>query len=406
MKKNNQTNAIIDDFSRVVDEYFSLEEFKKKLAGGKKLTIKYGVDVTAPFLHLGHAVNLWLMRRLQEAGHKVIFLIGDFTTKIGDPTGRSETRPTLTDEEISNNLKDFIKQISSILITDQPELFEVRKNSEWYGPLRLEKFLSLLSMVTHSRLISRDMFQKRIKEKKEIYMHELIYPILQGYDSVMLESDITIVGSDQLFNEMTGRFFQGKFNQEPQIIITTQITPGLDGKHKQSKSLDNYIALADLPRDKFGKIMSLPDELIIQWMQVYTDITLNQIETYRADLKKGKINPRDKKMELAKKIVERYHGRDAAKREEEWFLKTFSSGEFPIDSVTLKLSAGDYNLLELLKLCLPSESGSSLDRLIKQGAIELDNEKMIDTKTKVTLKIGTTHQVKVGKKRFFKLMAN
>jgi len=323
MAKVEEVNKIISDFERTTEEVFSLEEFKEKLKTKKQLIIKYGVDVTAPFLHLGHAVNLWMMRKLQEEGHKVIFLIGEFTTRIGDPTGRSDTRPVIPEEKIEKNAQEFIKQVSTILITDDPEVFEIRRNSEWFSKMSTAEFISLLSMVTHSRLISRDMFQKRIEEGKEIYMHELIYPILQGYDSVMLKSDLTIVGTDQLFNEMMGRFFQEKFGQEPQVIITTKITPGLDGKFKQSKSLGNYVAITDSPRDKFGKIMSLPDNLIIQWMEVYTTILLDKIEEYKIKMSSGEINPRDVKLELAKAIVERYHGREIAEKEKEWFLETF-----------------------------------------------------------------------------------
>ena len=254
---------IIDSFSRTTDEIISLSEFEKKLKSGKKLRIKFGADVTAPFLHLGHAVNFWMMRELQELGHKVIFLIGDFTTKIGDPTGKTTTRKKISQEEIESNAKNFIEQVSQILITDNEELFEVKRNSDWFDNISSGELISLLSTVTHSRLISRDMFKKRIKNNHEIHMHEMIYPIIQGYDSVELESDITIVGSDQLFNEMMGRFFQEKHGQEPQVIITSKITAGLDGVNKQSKSLNNYIAITDTAKDKFGKIMSLPDKLII-----------------------------------------------------------------------------------------------------------------------------------------------
>jgi len=404
MKKEEKENKIIFDFKRTTEEIFSLEEFKEKLKRKKQLIIKYGVDVTAPFLHLGHAVNLWMMRRLQEEGHKVVFLIGDFTTKIGDPTGRSETRPIIPEEEIEKNAQEFIKQVSTILITDDPQVFEIRRNSEWFSKMSTAEFISLLSMVTHSRLISRDMFQKRIEEGKEIYMHELIYPVLQGYDSVMLKSDLTIVGSDQLFNEMMGRFFQEKFGQEPQVIITTKITPGLDGKFKQSKSLGNYVAIADSPRDKFGKIMSLPDHLIIQWMEVYTTIPLEKIEEYKVKMKKGEINPRDVKLELAKAIVERYHGKEVAEMEKKWFLETFSQKEFPNDAPIIKIPEGEYNLLDILKFIKPEKSNSELKRLIMQGGVKIDGKKITDFKSLISCKEKEKLHLKLGKKEFYRIL--
>ena len=242
----------LDVLARTTDEIYSLEELKKKLALEKPLRIKYGVDVTAPFLHIGHAVNLWMMRYFQEHGHKVVFLIGDFTTRIGDPTGRGAARKVPTRDEIDANANHFIEQVGKVLLTD-PAVFEVRRNSEWFDKMSVAEFFPLLAMLTHARLVQRDMFQKRIREHQEIYMHEMLYPLLQGYDSYMLESDLTIVGTDQLFNELMGRFYQEKFDQPPQIVMTSKITPGTDGKEKQSKTIGNYIVgassrLRRLPR--------------------------------------------------------------------------------------------------------------------------------------------------------------
>src|SRR3989344_5937821 len=263
-------------FSRTTDEVLSLDEWKFLLSSGRQLRIKYGVDVTAPFLHIGHAVNLWLMRYLQECGHKVGFLIGDFTTRIGDPTGKSEARKEIPQKDIEKNAKDFIKQAGTVLLT-KPAVFEIRRNSEWFGKMRVEEFIKLLAQTTHAKLIQRDMFQKRIAQNQEIHMHEMVYPILQGYDSYMLKSDLTIVGSDQLFNELMGRFYQERMGQAPQVVATTKITPGLDGVEKQSKSLGNYIALSDAPQEKFGKIMSMPDTLIGPYLVIYTEIPLEEI---------------------------------------------------------------------------------------------------------------------------------
>ncbi len=400
---NTQIQKILDDFARTTDKIYTLEELKEKLASGKQLRIKYGVDVTAPFLHLGHAVNLWMMRKLQEAGHKVVFLIGDFTTRIGDPTGKSQTRPVIPQEEIEKNAREFIKQVSGILITDDPNVFEIRRNSEWFDKMPLSRFLSLLAMVTHARLISRDMFQKRIQENAEIYMHEMIYPLLQGYDSYMLESDLTIVGSDQLFNEMMGRFYQEKFGQTPQIIITTKITPGLDGKNKQSKSLNNYIAITDTPQDKFGKTMSLPDELIFQWMEVYTDIPMEKINEYQELLKTQNINPRNLKLELASEIVRRYHDDKTANESREWFLNTFSARKFPEDAPVVEFVSTKTTLLKFLKSLLPKMSNSELRRLIQGGGVEINEKKHKNPFEEMNPKQGEVLKVKAGKRKFFKV---
>ena len=370
-------DTVLTSFKRTTDEIFTLEEFKQQLSLKRPLRIKYGVDVTAPFLHIGHAVNLWMMRELQDLGHKVIFLIGDFTTRIGDPTEKSETRPVIPEEEIEQNAKEFIRQVSLILRTDA-DVFEIRRNSEWFNRMNTSHFVSLLSMVTHARLISRDMFQDRIRANREIYMHELIYPILQGYDSVMIHSDLTIVGTDQLFNEMMGRFFQERLDQPPQVIITTKITPGIDGKEKQSKSLGNYIALEDNPRDKFGKIMSIPDNLIIPYLEVYTTVPLQEVTEIQSTLEKGSINPRDAKLFLAEKIVERYHGTDIATQEREFFIKTFSEKETPMDIPETTFQEEQMEILHLVKVLLSDTSSSQCRRLIVQGAVKINGNPVRD----------------------------
>jgi tyrosyl-tRNA synthetase len=385
--------------NRTVESYFSLNELKEKLKKGKPLNIKYGVDVTAPFLHIGHAVNLWTMRYFQECGHKVIFLIGDFTTRIGDPTGKSKLRKVIPIEEIKENAKEFIKQVGRVLLTEN-QVFEVRYNGSWYDKMELSRFFSLCSMITHSRLIQRDMFQKRIKEKQEIFIHEMLYPILQGYDSVELESDLTIVGTDQLFNELVGRVYQEKFDQEPQVVMTTKITPGTDGVEKQSKSLGNYIALEDTPKDKFGKIMSLPDFLIVPYLEVYTLVPLKEIETLKKEMEKGK-NPMEAKKILAASLVERYHGKKVAEGERIWFEKAFSKREIPEDIPEIKIGK-KLDFMGVLKVCMPEESKSSIVRLLKQEAVRLNGEKVLMEKELPKVKSGDI--LKVGKRRWFKIV--
>lgn len=400
------TNKLLTDISRLVDEVISLEELKTLLNSGKKLTIKYGVDCTAPFLHLGHAVNLWVMRRFQDEGHKVVFLIGNFTSRIGDPTGKSQTRKVLTPEEIENSASEFIKQVSSVLITDNPEVFEIRRNAEWYDSMSLGDFLNLCSMTTHAKLISREMFKNRIQNDMDIHIHELLYPILQGYDSVMLNSDLTVVGSDQLFNEMMGRFYQERFGQTPQIVMTTKITKGLWGEEKQSKSIGNFVALNDTSKDKFGKIMRLDDDRIVDWMKVYTDMPLEQIAEIEKEMQDGSLNPKDAKVILAHAVVERYHGKEVANTEQKAFENTFSKKIFPSDAKVVAIASQSLEIIDLLTECFDEDmSKSQIRRLIRQGAVQLNGEKLIDESATVSLEKGE-NQLKVGKRNFFKVIVD
>jgi tyrosyl-tRNA synthetase len=399
------TEKLLDELSRTVDQAFSLKEFREKLASGKPLRIKYGADATAPFLHLGHAVNLFMMRKMQESGHKVIFLLGDFTTRIGDPTGKSESRPVLGQAEIDANAGAFLSQVGKVLITDDPELFECRRNSEWYERMGVAKFLGLLSGTTHARLIGRDMFKRRIENVSDIFMHELVYPVLQGWDSVELRSDLTIVGSDQLFNEMMGRQYQERNGQCPQVVITSKITPGLDGVNKQSKSLNNYVAIDDSPRDKFGKVMSLADGLILQWMEVYTEIALGGIKQWESRLAAGE-NPRAAKLALASAIVGRWHGPAAAREEAQWFEATFSRRSFPEDARTVTIPAGGLPWLDALSLALPEVSRSELRRLIKAGAVRTEELGTVTSaEALVMIEPGKELRLSAGKKNFFVLRA-
>ncbi len=372
-----QESANTIDFNyleRTVSEITSMKELQEKLQNGEPLRIKYGVDVTAPFLHLGHAVNLWLMRHFQEKGHKVVFLIGDFTTRIGDPSGKSKTRKEIDRAEIEANAEDFINQVKTILI-DDPSVFEIRRNSEWFENMPTGEFLSLLSMVTHTKLISRDMFQARISKNQEIHMHEILYPILQCYDSYMLKSDLTIVGSDQLFNELLGRFYQERFNQPPQVVVTTKIKPGIDGKEKQSKSLGNYIAISDTARDKYGKAMSLPDELICEYLTVYTDMPIDKINEFNSGIVNGRGNPIIAKKALAKALVSKYYGPDVANQEEEWFKNAFSKKSRPEDLQEVQI-ANSTSIVDIIKECVPDQSKSNIRRLIEQGGVSINESRI------------------------------
>jgi tyrosyl-tRNA synthetase len=396
-----EANAVVDRLRRTTDTIVGEADLLERLQSGRSLRIKYGVDCTAPDLHLGHAVNLWMMRQLQDRGHKVLFLLGDLTTRVGDPTGRSETRPVLTPEEIEANAQSFLEQVSIVLRTD-PAVFEVRRNSEWYDGMRVAELLNLFGQVTHAQLMGRDMFRERVAAGREIAVHELVYPVLQGYDSFAMQSDLTIVGSDQLFNEQLGRHFQQRLGAPPQVVITTTITPGIDGRAKQSKSLNNYVALTDTPRDKFGKLMSIPDDLVEPFARVYTELPLDTVDALAAAAASGGPSARDAKLRLAAAVVTRYHGAGTAKAELDAFKQTFSDRTQPTDIPEVILKVPVATTLELLQAARPSDSKSELRRLIRQGAVTINGDPMsdpdqtVDLTTDVVLKSGrrTWHRLK------------
>jgi len=386
--------------SRNIQEIVDYQHLEKRLLSGKKLRIKYGVDITSSMLHLGHGVNLWKMREFQELGHKVVFLIGDFTTRIGDPTGKSIARPQISKKQIEKDAAEYKKQVSKILLTNS-SVFEERRNSEWYDKMKLNEFFQLLSKITHAQLIQRDMFRERIKQEQEIYTHELIYPILQGYDSVMLRSDLTIIGQDQIFNELIGRDYQKIFNQLPQSIITTIITPGIDGKEKQSKSLGNYIAILDTPKDKYGKIMSIPDNLIISYFKVYTKLSLSEIKKFEEQIKKG-VNPRDLKARLSFEIVKLYHGENQAKSAEKEFNRVFRDKKLPGDIPVYKINKERFKLMDVLVEAKLTVSKGEARRLIEQGGVKINDKVFKDWQYEFKPKPGMV--IKVGKRRFIKLI--
>ncbi len=393
------TENVIEQFARTTDEIFSLGELRALLASGRQIRIKYGVDVTAPHLHIGHAVNLWMMRRLQDLGHKVLLLIGDATTRVGDPTGRSKLRPVIPVEEIEANAQALIAQASMVLRFDDPNLLEVRRNSEWYDRMPASELLSLLAMITHARLTARDMFRERLQQGADIHMHELIYPVLQGYDSVALASDLTIIGSDQLYNEMLGRFYQERLGQRPQVIITTTITPGLDGTAKQSKSLGNYVGLGHSPRDKFGRIMTLPDALIATYLRVYTELPLDQVAQIEAQVA---TDPMAAKERLAREIVARYHGREIADAELRWFRETFRARKTPEDVPSLTLDAPTSSALAVLKRFFGErKSNGALRRLVAQGGVSVNGVSIADADRPVSLRDGDIFRV--GKRTWFRV---
>jgi tyrosyl-tRNA synthetase len=395
----------IDEFlTRRVDRIIDEKELRKLLTSGKKLTVKFGVDVTSPDIHLGHGVNLWMMRQLQDWGHKVVFLIGGFTTKIGDPTGRDVTRKEISDADIKKNAKKYIEQVGHILSTKK-DVFEIKNNDDWFGKMPTSEFLKLLAQVTQAQLIERDMFQKRIKEGKEIRMHEMIYPIVQGYDSVMLKDQIAMCGTDQLFNEMMGRFYQERFKQKPQTIITGQILVGTDGQKKMSKSLGNYIGITDSPKDQYGRIMSVADRAIYDYFRLATNVSTSELADIKKQLASKKTNPRDMKMQLAHIIVSMYHGTKAADKAQADFVSVFQRHDTPNDIASASLSK-PMPILELLVKHKLANSNSEARRLVGQGGVKLNDKVITDIGFSVMppKRVGKTDLIlQVGKRRFLKL---
>ena len=384
---------------RGTDEILTEGDLKKKLESGKQLTVKAGFDPTAPDLHLGHTVLLNKLRHFQDLGHKVVFLIGDFTGQIGDPSGKNKTRPTLTSEELIANAKTYEKQVFKIL---KKELTEVKFNSEWCNKLGADGLIGLASKYNVARMLERDDFNKRYSANQSIAIHEFLYPLVQGYDSVALEADVECGGTDQKFNLLVGRELQRSYDQEPQVVLTVPILEGLDGTNKMSKSLNNFIAIDEEPNDMFGKIMSISDELMWRWFELLSFITEDEIEQLKIKMKEG-TNPRDIKFLLAEELVDRFHSEGEGKSCKEAFLQRFQKGQLPDDipSVSVDVGADGMPLTNLLKNCEMTNSTSEAMRLIKQGGVKIDSVKVEDSKLIVMQ--GQEYIYKVGKRKFLKI---
>ena len=384
---------------RGIDELISEEELLAKLKSKKQLVVKAGFDPTAPDLHLGHTVLINKLRHFQQLGHQIIFLIGDFTGMIGDPSGKNKTRPALDEKEIKENAKSYEKQVFKIL---DPKLTHVRFNSEWSNKLGAEGIIKLASQYNLARMLERDDFSKRYKSNQTIALHEFLYPLIQANDSIALKADIELGGTDQKFNLLVGRELQRAFGQEPQIVITVPILEGLDGKNKMSKSLDNYVGIDETPNDMFGKIMSISDELMWRWFDLLSFKTTDEIKELKADQTNGK-NPRDIKIELAKELISRFHDEESADLAETNFINQFQKKNIPddLEEVSLVLSEGSIPLANLLKDCEMTSSTSEAIRMIKQGAVRIDEKKITDTKYKISS--GSSAVYQVGKRKFKKI---
>ena len=384
---------------RGIDELISEEELLAKLKSKKQLVVKAGFDPTAPDLHLGHTVLINKLRHFQQLGHQIIFLIGDFTGMIGDPSGKNKTRPALDENEIKENAKSYEKQVFKIL---DPTLTHVRFNSEWSNKLGAEGIIKLASQYNLARMLERDDFSKRYKSNQTIALHEFLYPLIQANDSIALKADIELGGTDQKFNLLVGRELQRAFGQEPQVVITVPILEGLDGKNKMSKSLDNYVGIDEAPNEMFGKIMSISDELMWRWFDLLSFKTTDEIKELKADQTNGR-NPRDIKIDLAKELISRFHDEESADLAETNFINQFQKKNIPddLEEVSLVLSEGSIPLANLLKDCEMTSSTSEAIRMIKQGAVRIDEKKITDTKYKISS--GTSAVYQVGKRKFKKI---
>ena len=382
------------------DEILTESDLKKKLDSGKKLIVKAGFDPTAPDLHLGHTVLLNKLRHFQDLGHKVIFLIGDFTGRIGDPSGTNKTRPIVDSDSLIENAKTYKNQVFKILKED---LTEVRFNSEWCDKLGAYGLIKLASKYNVARMLERDDFNKRFSSNKTIAIHEFLYPLVQGYDSVALEADVECGGTDQKFNLLVGRELQRDYEQEPQVVITVPILEGLDGVKKMSKSLDNYIAIDEEPDEMFGKIMSISDELMWRWFELLSFMPEEDIAKLKDEMKKGK-NPRDIKFILAEELVDRFHKEGEGKKSKEIFLNRFQKGNIPdeIESVKFDIKNDSILLVNLLKDTNMISSISEGNRLIIQGGIKINSEKVEDPKLEVSK--GSEGIYQVGKRKFLKII--
>lgn len=400
MPKINTDQKKIDELlSRGVEEIIVKKELEEKLKSGQSLNIKLGIDPSRPDLHLGHSVVLKKLKEFQNLGHHIILIIGDFTGMIGDPSGKSKTRPALSKEEVLKNAKTYFDQAGKILDLKKTE---VRYNSTWFAAMGWEDILKLTAKFTIARIIERDEFSKRLKSGVDITISEIMYPIMQAYDSVEIKADVELGGTDQKFNMLAGRELQKKMNMPPQNVLTVPLLVGLDGAQKMSKSLDNYIGVAENPNSMFGKIMSIPDSLILNYFTLLTDLTGKELEKIKSDMASQKVNPRDLKVRLAKEIITFYHSKKDAESAEKEFIRIFRDKALPSEIPEIKISEKSLPILDLLVKAKLASSKSEAKRLVEGKAVEIDSKTITDWKTTIEIKNGMV--IKAGKRRFAKII--
>jgi len=389
----------IETIRRGCAELIVEEELARKLATGRKLRVKLGLDPTAPDLHLGHTVVINKLRHFQQLGHQVQFLIGDFTGMIGDPTGKNQTRPPLSREQILANAQSYRDQVFKIL---DPDRTQILFNSEWSDKLGAEGMIRLAARYTLARLLERDDFSKRFRANQPIAIHELLYPLMQGYDSVAMEADVELGGTDQKFNLLVGRELQKQYGQEPQIILTMPLLEGLDGREKMSKSLGNYVGIAEPPQEIFGKLMSISDELMWRYIELLSFEPAATVRKWKDEVAAG-ANPRDVKVRFAREIVARFHGGGAAEKAHAEFEQRFREGALPGNMPDLSVAApqGGILITQLLRQAGLTPSASEAQRVIEQGGVKLDGERIADKDLK--LMPGRTVIAQVGKRKFARI---
>lgn len=388
----------LEQIKRGSDEILVESELRTKLSRGKPLRIKAGFDPTAPDLHLGHTVLINKLRQFQDLGHEVLFLIGDFTGMIGDPTGKNTTRPPLTRDEVIDNAKTYEEQIFKIL---EPSKTLVMFNSSWMGDMNAASMIQLAAKHTVARMLERDDFSKRYKSGRPISIHEFLYPLVQGYDSVAMKADVELGGTDQKFNLLVGRELQKQYGQESQVILTMPILEGLDGEQKMSKSLNNYIGINEAPDQMFGKIMSISDDLMWRYFELLSFRPMAEVEAFKQEVQQG-ANPRDIKFQLGEEIVARFHSQSDAAKVRQGFIDQFSGGALPENMPEVELSAegGRIPIPNLLKDAGLTKSTTESRQMLKQGAVKIDRERVSDDKYQVT---PGHYVVQVGKRRFAKV---
>ncbi|HEY1074964.1 MAG TPA: tyrosine--tRNA ligase [Patescibacteria group bacterium] len=387
--------------TRRVIEVIDRDHIAKRLTAGEKLRVKLGIDTNKPDLHIGHAIPLWKLREFQDAGHTAVLILGDYTSQLGDPTDRSEARKTISEEETKANAAKCLDQVFKILDSDKTE---IRYNSEWFDTFNLRDTINLMGATTLNQLLAHETFANRLSGGTPLYTHEILYPLLQGYDSVMVEADLELGGLDQKFNVLMGRTIQRAHNKPEQDVMLFAYLPGTDGQAKMSKSLGNTVNLSDTPNDMFGKVMSIPDDLLASYFELATSLPEKDIEVTLARLSSGELHPRDAKVILAKQIVSQYHNQDAADKAEEHFNKVFRDKQTPEDIETLILPQGTYDLADILvtRSTLIS-SKSEFRRLVQQRGIKVNQKPVEDLAATIATEQGDDIIIQVGARRFIKV---
>jgi len=399
MKINTDPKKIERILTRGIEEVIGKEHLKKKLLSGKKLRIKYGVDPTKPDIHLGHTIPLRKLKEFQELGHTIVFILGDFTAQIGDPSGRLKARVPLTAKQASKNAKTYLEQVKKVINIDKTE---IQRNSQWYSKMRLKDIMKLAGFFTVARILERDDFTKRMKANIDIHLHEIFYPALQSYDSIAINSDVEIGGTDQKFNMLMGRTLQKRLNKPRQDVIVLPLLVGVDGKLKMSKSFNNYIGVTEAPKEQYGKIMSVPDRLVISYFELLTNLPPELIQRYKRAFQTKRVNPAVLKRKLAFEIVKMYHSGKEAKKAEEEFNKIFKKKKFPSRISKIQIKKKSLDILELLLKTKLASSKSEAKRLILQGGVKINGKVQKNWQEVIQIKKGQV--VQVGKRKFVKVI--